>query len=238
MLALPANTSEAGWGSGSFGSLGSSGSTGSSGSYGSSGSSGSRALRAERREARRAARAARHASSGSSGSYGSSGSTGYSSSGSRGSSGSYVAPSYGSHGSSGSSTSRLYSGSRSAKPSNSSVGRNFYAAKKPPVSRATTPVQQYARIKVDVPADATVQLLGKPTTLTGTQRSYRLTKLPAGKTFACPITVEVVRNGETLTVEHTAKIAAGMATTVDFVEQGGKLVVKTDSADPLMASAR
>lgn len=228
MFALLADTSEAGWrrrgSSGSYGSSGSSGSYGSSGSSGSWGSRGSRGHRWRHRH---------H----SSGSWGSSGSSGYHSSGS-----------YGSHGSSGSSGYVVrYSSCHvihystpviHSTPVIQSPPVIYTAPVTPTVTRRAAPAQSPARIKMDLPEDAIVYLVGQRMTLTGQQRTYRLPNLPEGKIYNYPIKVEIVRDGETVSVDYSESVSAGVTSSLLVFEQAGQLIVKQGSAERLVAEAR
>lgn len=242
---LVVETTEAGGRHGSFGSSGSSGSSGgsgssgswgssgSSGSYGSGGSSGGVSHRALRRQIRHARRAHRHGSAGSGGSsgyhrgHGSSGSWGHHGSGS-----------YGSHGSSGSSgSSGSYGGGVSYHTSQAAPAtrpRYMAGANRPAPAASTTP----SRLRLQVPEDATVYLVGQRMNQTGARRSYRLPELPAGQSYEYPVVVQVVRQGRTISTQFSELVAAGVTKEITVVEQSGQLVVRQEAADDLLAASR
>lgn len=181
---------------------------------------------------RRAHRAHRHGSSGSSGSSGY-----YHSHGSSGSSGHYSSRSYGSHGSSGSSG---YSGSYG--------GDGYYTTQAAPASRtqsiarSTRPAAAAStaptRLRLQVPADASVYLVGQKMNQTGTQRNYRLPELPAGQSYDYPVVVQVERQGRTISTQFSETVAAGVTREITVVEQSGQLVVRREAGDELLAASR
>ena len=86
-------------------------------------------------------------------------------------------------------------------------------------------------LTLNVPEDAKVILGGKETSATGDVRTYRTTKLEAGKSWSdYKVVVSVDRDGETLTKEETIKLSAGDDVQLSF---------NFDTADPTkVASTR
>jgi uncharacterized protein (TIGR03000 family) len=73
-----------------------------------------------------------------------------------------------------------------------------------------------ANIVITVPADARVLVGGKPTSQTGTSRTFESPPLEFGASYAYEITVEVVRDGKTLTQTKKVEVRAGQTSRVDF----------------------
>ena len=189
-----------------FGSLGSLGSRGSSGgSYGSSGSSGG------------------YGSYGSGGSSGSSGGFGsYGSGGSYGSSGS--SGGYGSYGSEGGGGYGGFYPSTRAIPYSRPLSSTIVPA--PSEAFATTAAP--AQLIVKLPADARVELMGRPMRATGEVRTYNTVELQPGAVFGCPIHIEVERDGKVVTVDAKQLLRAGdrVELEVRFDEEVSRLVVQ------------
>jgi uncharacterized protein (TIGR03000 family) len=80
-----------------------------------------------------------------------------------------------------------------------------------------------ARLVLNVPADAKVYLVNQAMTLTGTTRNFSVPKLEGGKTYDYPIRVEIVRDGQTLTVSGQQKIKAGQTIELVCNEDGASL---------------
>ncbi|HYO25292.1 MAG TPA: TIGR03000 domain-containing protein, partial [Lacipirellulaceae bacterium] len=224
---------------GSYGSYGSSGSSASYGSYGSSGSSASYG-----------GYATSYSSSGSSASYGSSSSGGRpglfarwharkAAKHSSGSSASYGA--YYAHSSSGSSASYgAYYGSSSGGSGSSSGGSyggysapaEYYEA--PAVAPPATPqpeappIETAASIQVTVPGDALVFVNDRPTTSTGSERTFVSRGLSAGRTYAYSLRVEVTRAGQKVVENKLVRLAAGE--TIDLSFGAGEQIAADEAA--------
>jgi uncharacterized protein (TIGR03000 family) len=71
-----------------------------------------------------------------------------------------------------------------------------------------------AKILVSVPADAKLFVDGVATKATTTERSFVTPELPAGKSFSYTLSVEIVRDGKTLTTSEEITVKAGETTSV------------------------
>jgi uncharacterized protein (TIGR03000 family) len=105
---------------------------------------------------------------------------------------------------------------------------------RPTPAASTTP----SRLRLQVPEDATVYLVGQRMNQTGARRSYRLPELPAGQSYEYPVVVQVVRQGRTISTQFNELVSAGVTKEITVVEQSGQLVVRKATADDLLASSR
>jgi uncharacterized protein (TIGR03000 family) len=81
-----------------------------------------------------------------------------------------------------------------------------------------------ARMTIQVPADAVVSLNGHQMTLTGKTRKFISPALPASNAYVYTVKVEIVRDGQTVSIEQKQIVRAGKNYELPFIEQNGSLV--------------
>lgn len=81
------------------------------------------------------------------------------------------------------------------------------------------------RLTLHVPEDADVYLVGQKMTMTGETRTFESPELQSGQSYVYPIRIEVVRNGETIAVEHQQVVRAGDNLELEFVEQSNEIAL-------------
>jgi len=82
-----------------------------------------------------------------------------------------------------------------------------------------------AALNLTLPADALVYVADQRTALTGANRSFVTPKLEPGKRMSYSIRVEIVRDGETRSVNHTQIVQAGETIHLTFAENDNNLAV-------------
>lgn len=73
-----------------------------------------------------------------------------------------------------------------------------------------------AELTVSLPADAKLFAEGQPTHLTTSERRFQTPPLPPGRDFHYTLRMEVVRNGQTVSVDRQIIVRAGTNTRVEF----------------------
>ena len=78
------------------------------------------------------------------------------------------------------------------------------------------PIDPAASIRVNVPADAVVFVNDRPTTSTGTERSYVSRGLTGGRTYAYELRVEFTVHGEKVVENKAVRLHAGESIDLSF----------------------
>jgi len=98
----------------------------------------------------------------------------------------------------------------------------IYVRSGPPLKRAPVPVpapnpaEAVGRFQVEVPADATVFIEDKPTTLIGSSRTFLSPPLQPGKTYLYDIRARWQENGQEMEQKQTISLQAGGQVNVRF----------------------
>jgi len=83
---------------------------------------------------------------------------------------------------------------------------------KPPAALNAAP----AKVLVSLPVDASLTIDGQSTTSTGTSREFVSPALESGKDYVYTLTVNVVREGKTVSESKTVLVRAGETSTISF----------------------